>query len=66
MKMFLAFDIGCIECGEPSNVIGLYPTQEDAEAAITAYTDSTCWGKEGRSGQHLEEVFEITNEQQHD
>ena len=30
---YVAVDIGCIECGEPSNVIGVFTTKEAAEEA---------------------------------
>lgn len=57
---YLAFDIGCIECGEESNVIGLYPTKKEAEQAIVDYLDGgTHWGKTGWIGQHSCEVFEL-------
>ena len=60
MKMFLAFDIGCIECGETSEVIGVYPTREQAEAACQQWCQpGQRWGREGRIGQHSEEVFEV-------
>jgi hypothetical protein len=59
MKYYLAFDIGCIECGERSDPIGVFKTKEEAKAAIQNYCDETCWGKEGRSGQHSEEIFEV-------
>jgi hypothetical protein len=34
MKRFIAMDIGCIECGESSKLIGIYVTKGDAENAI--------------------------------
>lgn len=51
---FLAFDIGCIECGEPSDVIGLYETLEDAQQAC-----ATAEAKQRADwrGQHRMEVF---------
>lgn len=57
---YLAMDIGCIECGESSKVIGIFKTKELAEKAIEDYVDPNHkWGKEGRIGQHYEEIFEI-------
>jgi hypothetical protein len=56
MKRYLAFDVGCIECGEPSTVIGVFKTKAAARAAA---------GKAGAvqhdnwSGQHSFEVHEI-------
>lgn len=56
---YIAVDIGCIECGEDSALIGVFPTQTAAEAAIRAYLDPTVkWGKQGRRGQHDEQIFE--------
>ena len=58
-KKFLAMDIGCIECGEDSEVIGIFDTEEPAKKAIEEWTDDSMWGKEGRHGQHYEEIFEV-------
>jgi hypothetical protein len=59
-KRYLAMDIGCIECGEESAIIGMYATREEAEKAINDYLDPDCpWRKDGRGGQHYEEVFEV-------
>lgn len=56
MKMYLAFDIGCIECGESSAVIGLYKTKKGARNACDRAEEaqSKDW-----HGQHSMEVFEI-------
>lgn len=60
VKKYLAFDIGCIECGEESGVVGIYPTELEAKAAITEYLDGgTSWGRTGWIGQHSVEVFEV-------
>lgn len=60
MKKYLAMDIGCIECGESSDVIGVYKTLKQAEKAIEDYLDPDQeWGKKGRIGQHKEEIFEV-------
>lgn len=64
-KQYLAFDIGCIECGEDSNVIGLYATRKKAEQAIEKYITNepnefgTDWGRPEWRGQHICEIFEI-------
>lgn len=34
--MYIAFDVGCIECGEASGLIGVYASKEEAEAAADA------------------------------
>jgi hypothetical protein len=58
--MYLAMDIGCIECAELSAVIGLYETEEQAYQAIADYLEpGAYWGREDRMGQHREEVFEV-------
>ena len=55
---FLAFDIGCIECGERSAVIGLFRSREDAETACKAAESEQ---EKNWHGQHSFEVFEITD-----
>lgn len=56
MKRWLAFDVGCIECGEYSAVIGLFETEEGArEAAKLAEEQQAAnW-----HGQHSMEVFDL-------
>ena len=51
---YLAMNIGCIECGEASGVIGLFETREDAEAACIPFEDLGWIG-----GQHSYEVFDL-------
>jgi hypothetical protein len=57
MTYWLAFDIGCIECGEESSVIGVYATEAEAieatEVAIEAQQRD--W-----HGQHVMDIFAIT------
>jgi hypothetical protein len=53
---FLVFNIGCIECGVSSNVVGVYPTMKEAEAVAKA-CDSTLGWREG--GQNSFEVFDL-------
>ena len=31
---YLVMHIGCLECGEPTHVMGIYPTREEAESHI--------------------------------
>lgn len=38
-KRWLAFDIGCIECGERSSVIGTFDTNAEAVAAASVAAD---------------------------
>jgi hypothetical protein len=53
---YLAFDIGCIECGEESAVIGVYDT---AQAAETACEAAAVKQKADWHGQHSMQVFEL-------
>ncbi len=63
--LYLAFDIGCIECGEKSSVIGVYSTEVEAERAIKKYITNepnkfgTNWGRKEWRGQHSCEVFKV-------
>jgi hypothetical protein len=54
---FLVFDIGCIECREPSSVVGVYATREEASRVRDEYDDEEHpeWG-----GDHSVEVFVIS------
>jgi len=54
---YLAFDIGCIECGEESSPLGIFDTEEDAQKACDVA--STKQEKNWR-GQHSFEVFPIS------
>ena len=56
MKRYLAFDIGCIECGESSSVIGIYYTEDEAD---TAAQEARIEQRANWTGQHSIEVFEI-------
>lgn len=53
-------DIGCLECGEESKVIGLYERIQDAKRVKAKYTNpSIKWGRPEWRGQHSIEIFEI-------
>lgn len=57
---FLVFDIGCIECGESSEVVGFYDTRAEAEHVAEEYSTVTKgWGRPEWHGQHSVEVFEV-------
>ena len=56
-KRWLAFDIGCIECGEESAVIGLFCSKEEAESACKIAADKQ---KVDWHGQHSMEVFDLS------
>lgn len=58
--MFLVFDVGCIECGEPSQVVGAFDTEEEAQAERGEYLDGgTRWGRTGWNGQHTVEIHPV-------
>lgn len=52
--LYVAVDIGCIECGEYSFVLGVFTRAEDAHAICKEWKDLG-W----RGGQHSYEVFEV-------
>lgn len=60
MQGFLVFNVGCIECGVSSNVVGVYGTKEEADAACDKCQDALHW-REG--GQNSFEVFDLSAEQ---
>jgi hypothetical protein len=51
---YLAMDIGCLECGEPSKVLGVFDDVQDA-AALCGEWEKVGW----RGGQHIYHVFEL-------
>ena len=57
--MWLVFNIGCIECGVSSNVVGVYTTEEEAMRVANACDNSgeLSW-REG--GQNSYEVFDLS------
>ena len=56
---YMAFDIGCIECGEPSGVVGIYDTEEEA---IDAAEMAQAKQKADWIGQHVFRVFDLESE----
>lgn len=53
---YVAVDIGCIECGEPSSVLGIYTDKSEAEATLAQAEEKQ---KHAWTGQHYFELFEI-------
>jgi hypothetical protein len=54
--LYVAVDIGCIECGEPSAVFGVFDSEEAAQAACDAQREiDNGW----RGGQHSYDVFAV-------
>lgn len=68
MKKYLVFDIGCIECGEESQPVGLFNTEKEAQEAKDKYvTDEPnefgiSWGRKEWNGQHSVKLFPIETE----
>lgn len=54
--MWLVFNVGCIECGVSSNVVAIYPTEQEANAVAEKLNDVHAW-REG--GQNSYEVFKL-------
>ena len=54
--MFLVINIGCIECGVSSQVVGLFETEEQAISIAEECNDKYSW-REG--GQNYFEVFDL-------
>lgn len=54
--MWLVFDVGCIECGVSSNVVAIYPTEQEANAVAEKLNNTYGW-REG--GQNSYEVFKL-------
>ena len=54
--MWLVFNVGCIECGVSSNVVAVYPTEQEANAVAEKLNEVHSW-REG--GQNSYEVFEL-------
>lgn len=56
---YVVVDIGCIECGEQSAVLGIFTNKKQAEEVQKKYREiqSNNW-----TGQHYFEIFEIKEE----
>ena len=55
LTYYVAVDIGCIECGEASALLGVFAFKIDAERACTVHRT---WQKANWHGQHEFVVFE--------
>ena len=55
-KPWMVFNVGCIECGVSSNVVGFYSTEEEADRVAKTCEDHLHW-REG--GQNAFEVFDL-------
>lgn len=58
-EAWLVFDIGCIECGESSAVVGIYGSKSDADANMeeAKKKQEADW-----HGQHSFEMFDVSRE----
>lgn len=55
-KPWMVFNVGCIECGVSSNVVGLYATKEEADQVAKTCEDHLHWRQ---SGQNAFGVFDL-------
>ncbi len=56
MKKWIVVNIGCIECGVSSNIVGVFTDKEEAERIADECAEKFDW-REG--GQNAFEVFEM-------
>lgn len=61
MSMWLVVNIGCIECGVSSAVVGVFADKTKADAIADACAEKYDW-REG--GQNAYEVFELPQPEQ--
>jgi hypothetical protein len=65
---FVIVDVGCIECGEETYIVGVYPSLAEAEAVARSYPrddePTRTFRGDGESyfsgGQHHVEIHEVT------
>ena len=55
-KKYIVINIGCIECGVSSNVVGVFADKAKADAVASACGDKYDWRQ---GGQNTFEVFEL-------
>lgn len=56
IDMYLVMNIGCIECGVSSQVVGVFETEEQAKEIAKKFDEKYSW-REG--GQNSFEVFPV-------
>ena len=56
---YIALDIGCIECGEKSAILGVFKDKQKAEEVVKKYSKIQ---NDNWHGQHYFEVYEIKKE----
>ena len=47
--MWLVFNVGCIECGVSSNVVAVYPTEQEANAVAEKLNEVHAWREGGQN-----------------
>lgn len=57
MNKWLVFNVGCIECGVSSNVVGVYATEEEANKIAAICNEKLDWREHG---QNSFEVFDLS------
>jgi hypothetical protein len=57
MGRYMVFNIGCIECGVSSDVVGVYESEEEADA-VARLCESKLHGRQG--GLNDFEVFDLS------
>ena len=55
-SLYVAVDVGCIECGEETTVIGIYESKERAEAVLAKAREEQ---EKNWNGQHVFECHEV-------
>lgn len=58
MGRYLVFDVGCMECGESSGVVGIYATEDEAKAERAVAMER--WAADWH-GQHDFLVIDLAN-----
>lgn len=48
-KRWLVFNVGCLECGVPSNVVGTYDTENEAREIAEHLDFAIGWRREGHN-----------------
>jgi hypothetical protein len=56
IKRYLVFNIGCLECGVSSDVVGTYATEEEAKQVAALMSKKLDW-REGGQNEFL--VFDL-------
>ena len=61
MNKYMVFDVGCIECGEPSRIVGFFATISEAKAASDGakQEQSANW-----AGQHSFEIYDTDTKEE--